>query len=785
MRTIVLAAGIGLLWSGALEAAAGAGPAAAENDNARRAAEGLKRTADHLIVTPDAPRRAARLVALCRAILTLRPRDAETHRILAEVIYPSQGRRRLAVGALEAYLAARPADHQAAVRWLDLTLSARNTAEARLEHLAAVGADASRSAPLRAEAQARRGQVLLGRGLKDRAAQAFARALGLDGGNAAALAGRLALTPNPAARDRVEALLADLKANAGRAATANELADLLQAKGLHARAIVLYRHLSALADQPGSTSQARHLTAVRLYNAMLDNAQAADVTEALPALLRVFGSSVDLRALLAEAWRAEGNAREAEKQITAIASVYGAAHDSGRVSTAMAAELAMFYLVTRPDIGCAREYADQVAREAKDDPVAQRLLGRCEIAAGKPETLQAGLKRLRGILDRDLYAAVFLAEHHFATGSRDAGVEALRAGMRLPRGGPACRKLLALAKRHRVPVAPVPGSGRIAEMVERAGTACLDMAVTPEKFIRVTIAAAGMKPAGAARLAPGEPVKVTLTLANIATVPVPIGKRGLLAPAVALDVTAEAPRTDKKHFTDLPLCVWPAPRYLRPGQTLQATARLDVGSLGRLLAETPLTELALTVNATVSPVRPFGRVVSGLPLKVRPLRIVRTDAISHFDRRAEATWPERYRYALGMIVRDMKRGTLAQRIRAARQVAALLALARGIERGTAKAPEPLRGRVTKPVLLTMAREVMKDPGYAVRAEMIASLIDVPIDKHLKGLLPAAAGDPHPLVRFRLAELLAAARPAGVKPLRAALAKDSDALVRLMMRAARP
>ena len=781
MRTIVLAAGVGLVWSWVLPATAGADATAAAADNTRQAADSLKRSADDAIVTPDAPRRAARLVALCQFTLRLLPNDPETHRIFAYVIYPSQGRDRSTVEALEAYLAIRPADHAAAVRWMDLTSSGRNTAEARLGYLASLGADMSKSAALRAEAEARRGQILVGRGLRAEAAKAFARTLELDGGNAAALAGRLSLIPKASAHDRTRALLADLRANAGRAATANELADLLQAAGLYAQATVFYKHLRALADQPGSTSQARHLAAVRLCNAMLDNGQAEEVTRMLPTLLRVFSSSIDLRSLLAEAWRTEGNDEKADEQITAIESVYRSAHDSGTVSTAMAGELAMFYLVTRRDPGRAREYAEQVARKAKGDPVAQRLLGASEIASGKPELLRTGRQRLENILDKDLYAAVLLAEHYFSRGDRAAGVKALRAGMKLPRGGPACRKLTALAAKHKVPVAPVPGSSEIGEAVDRAGTECLDMSVTPEKFISITVELGGGRTPGPAHLAPGEPLAVRLTLRNTSKVPVPLGKRGLLEPAVALDVTVEGGRI-KKHFADLPLCVWPAPRYLPPNRTLQATVRLDVGRLGRLLAETPLTKLDLTVNAIVSPIRPFGRVMSGLPMKVKPLKIVRTDLLGRFDRSTTTEWPKRYQYTLGMIVRDMKRGDLARRMRAARQVAALLALARGIERDTAKAPKPLQGQVTKPVLLTMFREVMKDSSYAVRAEMIASLGNVPLDKHIKALLAPATRDSHPLVRFRLAELLVAAESSAIKPIRAALAKDTDDLVRLMAQA---
>ena len=815
MRTSALTAVVLPVWIWVLQAPGGAAETSPAALSARQAADSLKRDAADMIVTPDAPSRAARLVALSRFTLRLLPNDPETLRTFANVIYPSQGRLDSAARALDAYLAARPGDHYAALRRMDLALADKDTAEGRLAYLASLSADSSRPGALRSEAHARRGQILIARGLRPEAKKAFERALGLDPGNASALAGRLGLMPNPATADRAEALLADLSANAGGAATANELADLIQAAGLHDQAIVFYTHLHVLADRPGSTRQARHLAAVRLFNAMLDAGQHAGVTEMLPPIIRTFSSSVDLRSLLAEAWRGAGNDEKADEQIAAIWATYRPAHDSGRVSTALAGELAMFFLVTRPDAENARIYADQIARKAGDDPVAQRLVGGAKIAQGRKDRkdrkaaedlIAAGRRQLDRILDRDLYAAVLLAKDYLSDDDLKAAEKAIRAGLKLPRGGPACRQLLELVARYnelvakrnpagrsKITVMPVPGSKQLAALLDKHGIRTapavgrqtvgpqadsLRMRWKPDKFIRITIEPIGESSSGTVRMLPGEPLAVTLTLENISSVPVPLGKRGLLEPAVALDVTVEGGRI-KKHLVDLPMGVWPAPRYLRPGQALRTIVSLDVGRLGRLLAETPLTELTLTVNATVSPVRPFGKVISTLPMKVKPLKIVRTDLLGRFDRGTAAAWPKRYQYTLGMIVRDMKRGDLAQRMRAARQVAALLALARGIERDNAAAPAPLAGHVTKPVLLTMTREVLKDTSYAVRAEMIAALGGVPIDKHIRLVLVPAAGDPHPLVRFRLAELLVATRVASARPVIATLAKDTDELVRLM------
>ena len=62
------------------------------------------------------------------------------------------------------------------------------------------------------------------------------------------------------------------------------------------------------------------------------------------------------------------------------------------------------------------------------------------------------------------------------------------------------------------------------------------------------------------------------------------------------------------------------------------------------------------------------------------------------------------------------------------------------------------------------------------------MASVSLDRHLVPLLTAAANDKHPLVRFRLAELLGASRSAGTRTTMKALAYDPDDLVRTMAQA---
>jgi len=241
------------------------------------------------------------------------------------------------------------------------------------------------------------------------------------------------------------------------------------------------------------------------------------------------------------------------------------------------------------------------------------------------------------------------------------------------------------------------------------------------------------------------------------------------------------------RYDDLPLAVWPAPRILKPGSehAFRCKVRLDVGRLGRILARRPLEELVLTVGRSLRPQQHGNRIVRPLPsIMARPQRIVRTDLLGKFHRDDPSSWRSAYRRALRLIVRDMKRGNLEERMRAARRVGSLLALIADLERGKGGIRPALRRRVTRPVLLAMLREVLKDDSDAVRAEMIAALPEAPLDGRILSLLAPVIKDPSALVRFRIAELFGAAKTPGTEAAMASLAEDKDELVRLMARAPR-
>ena len=736
-------------------------------------AASLKHSAVDMVHAPAGTEgRAGRLVALTRLAHALAPSDPQINRLLANVIYGSQGKYSLAAAAARAYLEARPQDHMQGLHWLRLGLETAGGAGKREPFLNSVMDQSALPAALRAEAAAELARELRKQGKKAEAARALARALKLDPQNRLAIELRLA-GEKVAPADRVRDMLALVRANPLDVHVVWQLAGLLDSLGLYGQSLRFFEHAWIMAGRHGQPQP--QALAAEYLNAIMDAGQFGRAVQTFQPLLKRYPQGADLRSMLVEAHRALGQAGQAEKILATLAREYESRKAGAQLSQSFAVELAWFQLFTLRRPQAALAYARQAAQIDAADPVIQRILGVAEL---KTSATASGLKRLEKLLTKDIYAAAFLAEHYFVNNDKPAAEEAIAAGAALSRSGPAYRLLAKLAKERQVPIPPAAGSKACAKLADTFGNRYLQMARNPEKFI-----AAAMRPT-AGRVPPGEPVGVTATLANIGAVAVPIGERGLLNPTMSLKVLVGDGAGIT--FDSLPLVVWPAPRYLAPGQAVHCNVRLDVGKLKAYLARRPLDELTLTVRAgAIGPIQVGRKFISSVPaVRVPDVVITRASILGNFYRSAPADWPRAYQYVLGLIVRDFKRGSLPQRMRAARQVGSLLALARQVEQRRARPPKPLADTFTKPVLLSMLRAVLQDRSPVVRAEMVAALAHAEMDSSILRLLGPVIGDPAALVRLRVVELIGASGTRGRRTIVDHLARDSNEFVRMMASAFR-
>ena len=227
----------------------------------------------------------------------------------------------------------------------------------------------------------------------------------------------------------------------------------------------------------------------------------------------------------------------------------------------------------------------------------------------------------------------------------------------------------------------------------------------------------------------------------------------------------------------LPLVVWAAPRSLSPGKTVTCRVRLDVSELAASLAPRPLEDLTLTISGTADP-GADGK--SRLPgLKIEPLTIARKGLLGPVSEDTSAGWKLAYQLALGRIVYDYRRGKLPDRMRAARQIASMLAFADDVEHNRQAAPGKLKGQIDRLVLLSMLRAVLADRAPAVRAEAARAVSVIRPDQMVIGLLAPLIEDPAAMVRCRLVETLAATNSKGYQTIVDLMSRDRDDLVRAM------
>lgn len=743
------------------------------------AAESFRHAAVEMICSAsETPARAGRLVVLCRFADRLAPGEPHAARLLADIHF-AQGRPEDEARALAHYLKAFPDDNALRLRWAAARLQQAHSAEQRAGFLKSLTEARDLPAPFRAEAAAMLAKVRQRQGRTPDALAAARRALELDPCGLSGLAVWTALGGPSTAPEQVQAhlrrLCGDPRALTEAWAGALKIGEL----GLHEQALRLFEH--AWPNAESAKLPLKNVPHQRLLvhygNALLDAGRHDQAIAMLASAVQRFARNPDLPPLLLEAYRASGKKAEADELIQDMQKSYQDREVVGEIAASFSAELGWFHLQTVPRPQIAYIHAQRAVEIDPNNVVFQRVLGAAELDSGRAPEQKKGLERLKKLLGKDSYASALLAEYHAGAGDTAACKQAILAASLLSRSGPAPRRLAALAKKHQVAIAPPKDRQAVAKLLAAFDPNHLTMVHEPEEFLVVSLEPAQQT------IACGEAVELTATVRNIGSVNVPVGSPGLFRPNLALKVTVTGDSgVEPVTVGSVPMAVWPAGRYLHPGEALSCKVRLDVADLARELAHRPLEDLTLAVTGTVDPLDGGG---TALPSLESPkARITRAGVLGRFDRGKPQAWDYAYRAALGRIVGDLRRGTPARRMQAARQTASLLAFARDVETRRAMMPRQLARSLDKLVLLSMTRAFLGDASPGVRQEMIASLAHVSLDEIVISLLAPAIEDPSPMVRCRLVELLASKQTRGHKTIVDLLAKDTDDLVAAMAKAFR-
>jgi len=757
--------------------------------------QSLLHSAVSLAYAPDGtPARGARMLALCQAAQKLYPTDPKLNALLAN-IYEIQEDFDKAAAAVKVQLDQSPNTHELGLAYLRLGEQARSSVKDRLEFLLSVAEDKNQSPSLRAQAYSNMGDLYLRQSDRPSAEKVYKQALDLDSQLPSAIIGQLAMLDKKDTGLYVQTLLSLIKASPTYSGAARELGAAISKAGLQEQAVGFLGYAWQL-DRRDSDRIDEGL-ALQYFDVLLDAGQYRQAVEIMvPVMDKMKSPSPEFLSLLLEAYVGVNDKEKVLAVREALRKSVDFSEEAVRTSPALLREMAWYLLVSDVltnevlRVHTARDAALKAIEDLKDAGKTDALLQLTRAAAdAKIEALRPAdvrsdepLKKLQQLATNDPYAAYFLAEQMLKSGNDKAnpdrvrrGAEILRNGLSLGYGGRAWRLLSQIAHRHSIPQPTTQSTKVVGDLVEawlKDNQPTIDMAMSPEKYLAVTISPTQRV------FEALKPIEVEVKIRNISGSDIPMGASGLCSPVVRLSVIANS-RGITETFDNLPLAVLPCSRMLKAGEEVSTTVRIDVGELEAYLQRRPLDISSFIVSGMLDPVQRGKKTESSVPtLSIDRSGFYRVDVLGQFDRQNE-DWTKQYQRMLGLTVGDFQRGTLDDRMAAARRIGSLLTMAADTYSGKLQPPKMFATTVQQPVLLTMFREILKDPNMQTRQEAINALAYCAVDGRVAKLLGAVMEDPEPLVRLRLVELLGCAKPPDFRKMLKRFQEDKDPMVRLV------
>jgi tetratricopeptide (TPR) repeat protein len=742
------------------------------SDQIPSATESLVDSSLSLALSPGVPYRARRLVILAEMARELDADNPDANRILAD-LYAAHELPAESATALRHCLVGRERDHALWQRWLDSASAEQQTAATRIEFLTGVIQDDVVPSTVRAEATVDYADILIGQGQDKDVNQLLIGSLKLDPYNRRALVAWNDLNMESSSMaDKANVMFRILRGSPQDFNVAYDLAELLGREGLWVQSAVFYGHAWTLLEAEVGVENIPYSWALAYCNALLDAGEHQKAIDVFVPLVAEYPGRVDLRSLLIEAYLALGEAEEAEALVTAIEED----HSEIEGDTVQAdLEMAAFYLVVKPKsdkaIALARAAIRGASEEQRHSVPLQRVYGATELLGG---AIDSGVARLEAIQDTDMWASAFLANYYFHIDQPAAARQAILKGTSLGRSGPAARRLRGLASELDMPVEPMVGSAKVAQLVRNFGDFSLQMAIHPERFIELEIE----QPESPIEL--GEPIHLTCHLKNIGPAAVPTGPMGLFDPVMAMHVSVTGlPEGVPTEYSRLPLAVWPSPRYLKSGQEITCQVQLDVGELADVLAEYPLADIELTVTGVLNPVQKGESMVSDLPTVPAPSVIFERESLLGVS---SASTPEELQTASEAFLADMgvlsSSDAFSDRVVAARQVGAMQSFLDGIDWAETPAVEGLPRVFLADGLDVLIPGLLTDESPVVRAAMVQSLAGGDVMTRLEAV-DTCMDDPTALVRVRVVELLGTLVDSNSKSKLVMMTEDADAHVARM------
>jgi tetratricopeptide (TPR) repeat protein len=753
------------------------------------AAKSFRLSAAGVMQLPDAKAPGGRAAMLAMASEELDPTNIEVHRMLADFMEIAGFREKAAYQAMLC-LRADPNNHSAGLRWLDRSLVLMQGAQARNDFLEDVAQRGDLPKPLRAEAYARQGALLARQGLQRAAVAAFNSALELDGLNPLALTEQARLGGQIEPTNLVPLNVKMLRGNPMSAQAAWSLGSTLGREGVYAEAMRFFDYAWLVSRRKTAGGNVPTEYTLTYAGSMLD-------ANAPQKVIETFGDQLqehqpvfmvkdlhepwDLRVQAIEAYRMAGMDANATALQKTVAQDYETRAEKAESSIQLARQLAMFYAITADDWSTASRYIKISERINADSADVQAFAGMMRIKNGQ---IPAGEKMLRESATGSVWGCAFLADHLYREAKLAEAARMVRRAADLSRRGWAFRHLKDVVARHDTTIPDNPLADQLAGEVKDLIDTWLPAWTHPEKLLTVKV-----RPLRKA-VYPTEDIEVEITLTNTGKLAVPMGNWGLLSPAFAMRVTVPGQDPNGEVFDRLPLVVLPAPRYLQPGQSVTQRTSINVGPLRHELMSRPMDTIELTIDAILDPVvvekDKETRLYSPLPtVPVETIQVTRRPLAELYPKAKRSTAKDSFLYLIAYVVKDMRTGSVARRMRSARLAGSLMAYAQRVDAGKARAPEGVRKAWLSGYAMSMMRELLdrrKQPSFAVRAELLAGLRYVDLNDTTKKLLRGAFDDPSPYVRLRLVELIGSDDQVSFRRNIRKFAEDDSALVQTLVAA---
>ncbi len=661
-----------------------------------------------------------------------------------------------AMAALRSYCKLNPADISARLDLIDWKYERGQSVEARLAFCTGMLQTADLPPVVQSDLHRRMAELYVRNGDRNQAEACATKAVEAFAGNVAAhaLLVELADEHGRAAR-QVRTLLAAIAASPADAGEMWRLARLLDGLSLHAEAVKWYERVLTLFERHPGDGQTPVDLLVDFAACCADEGKHEQALEVGTRALDVDPDSLEARLLLVEVARKSGHAEAANEHREVLRDRFNALDPTsfGHDRLILACQAAWYYLRCEPDPQRAVLLASRARELAPESPEVQIAYGLAKLAAGEPD--EAAMV-LRPWADANQWAAAALGEALRAQGHTEEALAVLRAGEALRYSGQAYERIVAALAAQQQEPSPIPARAAVLEALRSFDYRVLAFPDRPTEALRLEVLTHGKQ------WAYGEPWLCELRLTNTTAYALTIGAEQMVAGGVLVSLKW-GERTEQQFVNYLPLSLALKP-VLAPGESITLTQTLDTGPAFALARSTPQRELSLSFSFLLDPV--VGRTgewvsaLRGFPPVVVQVQRVAVDGS---------------RTGIPSLVRLLRGGGEAERIKAVRTLAALIAEREAMRKAP---PGYFLHRVDDLSLRKLILSALADRAPVVRAAALDSLRALELGSRMLAEVAPLLSDANWLVRLEALDMLAETQGESFRPvLERASASDPDELVR--------